>query len=161
MNIWLASDEIHEKVKEVVLKYHNDLVIVSDEIAVLFREKAAKSGGEVLLGRTKKAPQIANILGGTEWKFIIELAADEWVKLKDSQQLALLDHHLCACGVDEDEKDGTIKCFVKSPDYMAFHDNVKRYGHWRYNKDEDEGVENSVEAMFGTGNGDDSTQAQA
>ena len=110
--IWKAATEIQDKVKSLVANHHPDLILVVDEIVVLFREKATKKGGKVILGTSKKAPAILNILADIECKFIIELAADEWTLLSDGERTALLDHHLCSFQVEEDPKSGEVKYFI-------------------------------------------------
>lgn len=131
VDIWIASKDVSDVVTTLIANYHPDLALVSDEIAVLFREKASKSGGRVVLGKTKKAPNLLSILGGKEYRFIIELAADEWQNLDGKQQTALLDHLLCQCGVEEDEKSGDIKYTIKSPDLFFFSEELERHGNWR------------------------------
>ena len=74
VDIWIASKDVSDVVTTLIANYHPDLALVSDEIAVLFREKASKSGGRVVLGKTKKAPNLLSILGGKEYRFIIEFS---------------------------------------------------------------------------------------
>lgn len=148
MSMWLAGEAVMKTVEKLIVDNHSDLITISDQIAVVFREKAAKQGGEVVLGKTKTVGAMTNVLSGKDWKFIIELAGDEWVNLTDQQKEALLDHQLCACGVDEDEVSGAVKCFVKPADYNAYYDNIKRYGHWLYEtRSQDE--QSVVEELFG------------
>jgi len=147
--MWLAADEVTKALEELIVNHHPDLIMISDQIAVVFRETAAKSGGEVVLGSTKTVAAMTNLLAGKDWKFIIELAGDEWVNLTDRQKEALLDHHLCACSADQDEITGFVKCRVQPADYHAYYDNVKRYGHWLYETRGEE-EQSLVEELFGT-----------
>ena len=50
--------------------------------------------------------------------------------MSDKDRAAILDHHLCACGVTEDN-DGKLKCFVKIPDVAFFQGELERHGFWR------------------------------
>jgi hypothetical protein len=137
MEIVMAEDEIMNTVKELIANHHPDLVMVEDEIAVLMREKGSKTadGERVILGKSKKAPAIMSILGTKDWKFIIELAQDEWHSLNNKQRIALLDHHLCACRVDLDEStQGVKKCYIQQPDVVFYRDEVERHGFWRSGK---------------------------
>lgn len=134
-DIWIASSDVQDVMKKLIANYHPDLALVVDEIAVLFREKASKSGGRVILGKTKKAPNLLSILGDKDYRFILELAADEWQNLDGTQQTALLDHLLCHCGVEEDAKTGDIKYTIKSPDLNFFSAELERHGNWRPNED--------------------------
>jgi len=147
---YLASKEIIQQVLNLVGQHHPDLALVSSEIAVVFREKASKAGGQVILGTSRKAQPLMNALAGADYKFILEIAQDAWVDLTGTQQEALLDHLLCACMVEEDAKSGNIKYIVRKPDISAFRDNVERYGMWfPREKDEEDNEPNAVQEMFG------------
>ncbi len=132
MDVWVADDEVMETVKELIANHHPDLIPVEKEIAVVFREKAAKGGDGIFLGKSKKAPPIIGVLFKTDYKFVIELAADEWQSLNNKQKVALLDHHLCACRVEEDSTTGGVKrCYIQPPDVSFYQDEVERHGFWR------------------------------
>lgn len=151
VEIWKASDDIHDKMRELIGKYHPDLALVSDEIVVVFREKAGKSGGQVVLGNSKKVAPIANAIGGTDYKFVLELASDQWEQeLTGKQREALLDHLLTACRCEEDPKSGDLKCTVAKPDISAFRENIDRYGMWFPKEEDEEESSSPVEDMFGT-----------
>lgn len=142
---WKSNDEIHQMVRDLVAKNHPDLILLigakreTDEIVVVFKEKAGKSGGQVVLGNSKKVAPLANALGNTNYKFVLEVASDQWENELDSKQReALIDHLLCACRVEEDPKSGEMKCSVVKPDVSAFRDNIERYGMW-FPKEESEG----------------------
>ena len=128
---WKANKEIQEKVQHLIGQHHPDLAIICAEVVAVFREKAGKTGGQVVLGNSKRVAALANALGGTEFKFVLELAADQWEQeLTSKQQEALLDHLLTACRCEEDPKSGDFKLSVAKPDIMAFTENVDRYGMW-------------------------------
>lgn len=153
-DLWKANDDIHKKMLELIGQNHPDLALVSDEIVVVFKEKAGKSGGQVVLGNSKKVAALANAIGDTDFKFVLELAADQWEhELTSRQREALLDHLLTACRCEEDPKSGDLKCTVAKPDIQAFRENVERYGMW-FPKEEEEGP-SPVEQMFGE---DDSSE---
>ena len=148
VDIWKASTDIHDKLKELIGQNHPDLALVSDEIICVFREKAGKSGGKVVLGNSKKVAALANAIGNTDYKFVLELASDQWEQeLTSRQREALLDHLLTACRCEEDPKSGDLKCSVAKPDIMAFRENVERYGMW-FPKEEEEEEASPVEKMF-------------
>ena len=150
VDIWKANDEVHAKMKELVANNHPDLALVVDEIVVVFREKAGKSGGQVVLGNSKKVAPIANAIGNTDYKFVLEVAADQWEhELTSKQREALLDHLLTACRCEEDPKSGDLKCTVAKPDIMAFRENVERYGMWFPVEEAEEEGPSPVEEMFG------------
>jgi hypothetical protein len=136
---WKADDTsgIPEILKGL-LGHHPDLILVEGEIAVVFREKATKRGGRVVLGNAKKAPGLLGVLGETPYKFVLEIAADEWSGLTNKEKTALVDHMLCACGVEENPQTGNMKCFIRSPDVAYFWDELDRHGDWRPRGDGDE-----------------------
>ena len=151
MERWKASKEIVDRVQDMIRDHHPDLVIVQDEIAVVFRETAAKRGGRVILGKASKAnPLISSgVLSDAPWKFIIEIPADEWEKLGHRKQQALLDRHLCACRTEENAKTGELKCFVAPPDVSYYWDELDRWGDWHPREEGDEDKPNIVQVLSG------------
>jgi hypothetical protein len=151
MSLYVANKEIHDMMEQLIRDYHHDLLPIMDQIVIVFREKAAKSGGKTVYGKSKKASPIISVLGEKEYKFIIELAADCWEnELAADQRLALLDHHLCACRVDFDDKTGEYKCQVVPPDFIGFREEIDRHGIWRPQESNgDEGA--SVDELIGEG----------
>jgi len=145
---WKAGEDVMTMMTSL-LGHHPDLALVEDEIAVVFREKAAKKGGKIVLGSSKKAPAMIGVLGDTEYKFILEIAADEWQSLTNKQQLALVDHLLCGCGVEENPTTGTMKCFLRSPDVAFYWDELDRHGDWRSRPQAQQGRGDVVE-LFGS-----------
>ena len=75
-DFWKAGEDVHEIIKRLVANNHPDLVLVLDEIVVVFRDKAGKSGGKVTLGTSRKVAPIANAIGNTSYKFMLEIGAD-------------------------------------------------------------------------------------
>lgn len=139
-SIWKAAEEIKQLVDKLIANRHPELALISDEILVVFKEKAAKSGGQVVYGKAFKCSDYMNVVGGTNYSFIIELGADAWSqKLDSKQQEALLDSILCSMVVEEDEKSGDIKLWTVKPDIQAFRKNVEEYGMWFPKEDDLEG----------------------
>lgn len=147
-SIYKAEQDIVDMVKELVGKYHPDLALVVDEIAVVIREKAAQRGGRAVLGKSAKASPLIGVLGDTDYKFVLELAGDEWQNLSNRERTALLDHLLCACRADEE--DGEIKYSLAPPDVYFYWDEFDRWGDWRP-RPEGEGPDgpSPVEEVFG------------
>ena len=128
---WKAEKSIQETVFELIKNNHPDLVPIMDEIVVLFKEKAGKSGGQTVFGTVSKAPPSLKAISGQNYQFLILLAADTWeTELGAKQREALLDHLLCMCRCEEDPKTAEPKCSIARPDLYAFRDNVDRYGMW-------------------------------
>lgn len=131
MDVWKASEDVIATVHDLIAKHHPHLASIRDQIAILFREKASHKGDKVVLGASKKAPPVLGVLGDIDYKFIIEIAADEWKTLSDAAKTALLDHHLCACKGVENEQNGEMKFFVQPPDVSFYREEVERHGFWR------------------------------
>jgi len=142
-SIWKAAEDIKARVNKLIANRHPELALVSDEICVVFKEKAGKSGGQVVYGRALKCSDYMNVIGGTSYSFIIELGADTWSQdLMPDQQEALLDSILCSMVVAEDENSGDIRMSIVKPEIQAFRKNVEEYGMW-FPKEDEEEVEGS------------------
>lgn len=148
-DFWVAGEDVYSLMRHFVANYHPNLASVDSDIAIIFRGKAAKRGGQVILGVSRKSPAILDILGKETYKFILEIAADEWKTLSNSQQGALMDHLLCACRVEEDEESGELKCSIASPDVQFFWDELTRQGDWRPRPQQESGASMDVEKVIG------------
>lgn len=146
--VYKAEQTIVDMIRDLVGKHHPDLALVVDEIAVIVREKAGQKGGKAVLGKSQKASPLFGVLGDTDYKFIIELAGDEWLNLTTRQRNALLDHLLCSCRAEEDDK-GVMKYYLAPPDVNFYWDELDRWGDWRP-RPEGEGPDISpIEEIFG------------
>lgn len=128
---WRADDEVDEIAKELIEKHHQDLL--EEDVVFLMRSKAAKSDGRAVLGTASKLSEKQRTLMGSDALFVIEIAADEWKSLGKLQRIALVDHELCHCTVEETEKDGYVerKAKIRQHDLEEFYDIVRRYGAWK------------------------------
>lgn len=149
---WEAGKDIWEVVQDLISKYHPNLALVDKEIAIIFKEKASKTGGQVVLGKSSRAPGVLKLLGKAEYKFIIEIAGDQWLTLADNQRTALLDHLLCACKVEEDEKTGEIKCSIAAPEVSFFWKELERNGDWRTRPEQEQAGAMDVESVIDIAN---------
>lgn len=131
MNVWKAGTDVDTTIKSLIANHFPLLAGIDNKILVVFKEKASKVGDAVVQGKTAKANQLLGVVGEVEYKFVITLAQDEWQSLTDREREALLFHHLCACGAEEDQQTGDVKCFVKLPDVSFFREEVEQYGFWR------------------------------
>ena len=129
-NIWKADDDVNNAVKSLIANFHPQLAVCDEEIAVLFKEKASKSGDLVIPGKAAKAGALTALLGDRDYKFVLTLGADVWNELSDSHRTALLDRLLCACQVEEDPKTQEFKYSIRRPDVEYYRDEVKRHGFW-------------------------------
>lgn len=163
VDMWEAGKDVWAIAQDLISKYHSNLALVDKEIAIIFRGKASKSGGQVVLGTSKKASPLFKVLGKGEYKFIIEIAGDEWQTLSDEQRVALMDHLLCACKVEEDEKSGDVKFSIASPEVSFFWDELKRHGDWRTRPQQEDAnamnVESVISMVSDDGGGDEQAKA--
>ncbi len=148
MEVWKAGPDVDATVKDLIANHFPDLAALDDEIAIVFREKATKNGDAIIAGKTGKAPALLGILGEVDFKFVITLGADHWTTLGDKEQRALLFHHLCGCGVEENPQSGVMRCYVRLPDVAFYKEEVQEFGFWR----EGGGVpdDNTIIELFGT-----------
>lgn len=130
-NIWQADDTVLNTVRDLIGNYHPHLALVDKEILVVFKERAGRAGNVLTPGKSKKANPLLGVVSETNWKFILELADDEWKTYTDPQRVALLDHLLCGCQVEEDPDTHMIKCSVVPPDVVFYKDEIERHGFWR------------------------------
>lgn len=134
---WKANDDVYETMKELVANYHPDLALVVDEIYIMFREKARRSGGSTVYGTASRMGDLANVVAGTDYKFLLTLGADTWEnELGSRQRKALVDHLLCMCRCEEDPSSGDVKCSIAKPDVQVFRENIERFGMWQPKEDE-------------------------
>jgi hypothetical protein len=156
---FVAEPAIQQKAWDLIGKRHPGIggSLNKGELIVVFRDKAAKSGGQVVLGGAKKAQPLVNALAHENYIFILEVAKDEWIDLSNQKQEALLDHLLCACHAEEDPKTGNWKFSVVKPDVMAYRKNVEEYGMWFPTSEEDQQSSgpDPVGDMFGDGDKSD------
>jgi hypothetical protein len=148
MEIYKAGPDVMKMVQDLIAKHHPHLVLIEDDIGVVFREKAREVAGFVIAGATKKAPPLLPVLTDKKftYKFVIEIGQDAWQDLDNRQQMALLDHHLCAMKVEENADTGELKCSVRPYDFSGYKEEFERWGMWRPMDDETLSI---IEKMFG------------
>jgi hypothetical protein len=159
-DVWVAGEEVYKLMQHFVANYHPSLAGYDKDIAILMRGKASKRGGQKVLGTAKKAPPILDVLGKDSYKFILEIAADEWQTLTNEQQGALMDHLLCACRAEEDEKTQEMKFSIAAPEVSFYWDELKRHGDWRPRPQQEEGSSMDVEDLLGGLGGEEKKAAK-
>jgi predicted metallopeptidase len=122
-----APEEVEEIASEIIAAHHEHLEDV--KIVFLMRSPTPRRGGRVVLGSASKASAKHRALAGENYRFIIELAADEWNDLTPEQKRALVDHELCHCCRVEDDK-GEIVYSIRGHDVEEFQEIVERHGAW-------------------------------
>jgi len=148
MDMHKAGPEVMNIVNELIQEHHPHLILIQEDISVVFREKAREVGGLVIAGATKKAPPLLPVLTDKKftYKFVIEIGENAWMELDERQKKALLDHHLCAMQVEENGDTGEIKCSVRPYDFSGYKQEFQRWGMWRPMDDETLSI---IEEMFG------------
>ena len=125
-------------------------------IAYLFREEAKKRDGKPVLWEMKKASDEVRGLVQEEIDLILTIPADEWEKLDETDQEALVHEALCSINVKEDEKSGGTKFSVVKPNFQGYRENLRKYGAWREDFTEAKNILNAeaaINAEFGFSDG--------
>lgn len=97
--------------------------LVNARIEWLFR-KAIKRQGEVIGAKMGTAGARLNFLQGAD--FVCEVNWEQWRGLSSEARVALIDHELCHCGVDQE----TSKYLLIPHDVEEFRAIVQRHGLW-------------------------------
>ncbi len=138
-------DSVKETARVLISKHYHD--IASANILFVSRSKASKSGGKVVPGKVSKVSPLYRYLtaaalaeqqyNGTTIKedrpeadFIMEVALDVWNEMSPQQRTALVDHLLARCVGVEDEKTGSMKYSIRSPQVQEFAEVAERNGAW-------------------------------
>ena len=119
---WCEVDkEVLRIAEEVIAEYHPELQDCS--IGFLFRSEGPVSAGKVTLGKARKIPAEQRVY--MDYDFVIWLAEDWWRRLKPEQRVALIDHELTHCRMDDEEK-----AWIAPHDVEEFNCIIERHGFW-------------------------------
>lgn len=128
-----------EKIAERLIADHHRHLI-DTRVEFVFRDKASKKNGKVVLGTARKTTGLNAFLarrtadgedtGGEEF-FVIELAKDEWDEMPPSKRRAAVDHELCHCSIEYDEEKGIVTLGIRAHDVEEFAEVVERHGLWK------------------------------
>lgn len=119
---------------------HEPLVDAAFEY--VFIKEAPKSRGREILGRARRISGLQAWLSHPELSrkktfqiptdyFVIEISHNTWLRLDDSQKVALVDHELSHCAVDWDAATGLIKLRIRHHDVEEFVGVISRNGLWK------------------------------
>ncbi len=121
----------------LIAKHHTDLADV--RIEYVFRSETAKSGGKEVWGKARKISglnaflatdaEMSDVVPAEDF-FVIEIAEPVWTVLGEKERTALVDHELCHCGVQFDEKE-ELQLVLVPHDVEEFRQVVARHGLWR------------------------------
>jgi len=141
--MWREAPEVKEIADRLIPEHHQEIELWMDEIRYIFRDKAAKSKGRVVLGKAHKVGGMACYLihsatgDSNEFgdqagdMFVVEIAEDAWENLTARQRVALVDHELCHFSIEIDEDDGTVLRKIVGHDVEEFSAIAQRYGAWK------------------------------
>lgn len=118
------AEEVEKLAKRLIPKHHTHLV--NAKIAYLFKNKEMKSKGKIVVATAKKVSKEMTTLSG--YNFLITVAYPTWRDLSDDQKLAIVDHELEHCLVDEDAKTGETKYLIIPHDVEEFSSIIRRHG---------------------------------
>ncbi len=116
-----VGQDVLDLTKDIIREHHSDLI--EAKIAMIFRSKAASTGKKLVWGKASKIPKRLQAL--LDYDFLIELAADIYEDLSDEQKLALIDHELCHCHMDDFGKAKMVHHDIEEFDCI-----IERYGAW-------------------------------
>lgn len=127
------APEVKSIAEELIKKHHPHLVNV--KIEYVYRSEHAKSGGKDVWGKARKIGGLNAWLAtpsDERWIhpepfFVMEIAKDIWVKLKETAQTALVDHELNHMGRDTETGD----LMIEAHDVEDFAIILRRYGLYR------------------------------
>ncbi len=126
---WLAP-EVKETAERLISKYHEMLGNSGGRVEYLFRSNVPKSKGKLIFGITKKITgEHATLANSEEPFFCIIIAHPAWEVLPQKHREALVDHELCHCGIEVNEK-GDTKLVLRHHDIEEFGEIVHRWGAW-------------------------------
>lgn len=138
MTEYFAAPDAEQIAQDLIGKHHTHLADIRVEF--VFRDKASKSNGKIVLGKARKVTGLNAFVarrtedgedtGGEEF-FVIELAHDEWRSMSLRQKRALVDHELMHCTITFDEDTNEIKLGMRAHDIEEFADIVARHGVWK------------------------------
>jgi len=99
-------------------------------IVTMFRAGTWKSAGLTVLAKTTKVTaQTKALIGEPEPDYVITVSADVWGLIGESARMALIDHELAHCFVDEDSQ-GNPKYALVGHDIEEFFSIIRRHGDW-------------------------------
>lgn len=133
MTAYEFAPEVERVAKELIRTEPDHALLERCRVLYVWRDKASKSMGRVVLGRARRISGLNAFLitsGEEESLYVIEIAADEWGRLTEPQRVALVDHELCHCRVLE-EDDGSLSLKVRGHDVEEFFGIVERHGLWK------------------------------
>jgi predicted metallopeptidase len=118
---YTLAPAVKDIANKLIEKYHNHLQ--GFKIIYLFRDKSMKSKGKEVYGKASKVQSKYQAITGAT--FVIEIAEPAFASMDHKHQVALIDHELMHCFIDENEQPTIL-----SHDFEGFNKELKRHGFW-------------------------------
>lgn len=122
---YFEATEVNDIVEQY-LKYHPELI--GAKIGCIFKEKASTSDGVPIVGKIRKAPKSLTPLMREDYDYIIEVGADAWMELDNSQREAWVDHIMEHAYGEENSQTGEMSWKLRQPEVKAFPCIINRHG---------------------------------
>ena len=121
---------VAELAKPIIAQYHTHLI--NARIGYIYKNKPMKKCGRTIFATVEKcsvkAKALCNISGGEAYDFVIVINYKDWNALTDEQRVAVLDHELCHCKIEEDEDTSEAKFVLEPHDISEFSGVLDRRG---------------------------------
>jgi predicted metallopeptidase len=117
------ADQPDAIARVLIRAIHNELLNAS--IVYLFRERTTSGKDQVKLGHASRAAGRLHFL--TEHDFVLEFNWEAWRDLTAEQRVALVDHELCHCTMDDESGNYAMR----PHDVEEFGEIVHRWGLWK------------------------------
>jgi hypothetical protein len=120
-----CPEDISAMARGLITQYHTHLV--NSKFAFLFVNKDMTRKGKVAIATVEKIN--AKFKALTELDFLITISYPKWKELSDKQQLAVMDHELNHCLVeDSEDPGGDTKFKIIAHDLEEFYSTIERFG---------------------------------
>lgn len=116
---YTLAPEVEEVAKGLISRHHRHLC--DAKIAYVFKKDSWNKNGKWVLGSAHKCSEKEKLLHN--YDFIITINYDSWRIFDEVKQEAVVDHELCHCGKDKDDK-----YVIISHDIEDFAAVIRRHG---------------------------------
>lgn len=122
-----ATPDLIETANTLIASHHQCLKDV--RIVFMFRSEPAVSNGKTAYANAQKvSPQMRALLDDAD--FIIWVSYPDWQNKMHPWRVALLDHQLHHCGVDDTGEE--TKYYIRPHDIEEFHAVIQRHGAYTF-----------------------------
>jgi hypothetical protein len=142
--MYTTAPEVETLARKLINTVDRHEHLADVRVDFIFINEAPASKGRLVLGRARKVGGLTAYLASADATaepnldgfaprapfFVIEISFDTWQGLTEAQRVALVDHELCHCRVDFDDKTGEQKLSTVGHDVEEFACVVERHGLW-------------------------------